>query len=188
MQREMTALPGPRERKKGEIRSRIIDTAMDLLDKQGFEATTVDQIAEKADVAKSILYNYFPAKEAILAVRSAPAAAQSTRWLEAGWRSRRTQWVEMRGYSMAPALAAGDLIRVSPLAGAPSTGDTVVILLGGRLVAHRVVAVNDEVIVTRGDACAAADPQVPLAAVFGRVVEVRRSLWRRIRARLGGLK
>lgn len=112
--------------------------------------------------------------------------AQSTRWLESGWRSRRVQWVEMRGFSMAPALATGDWIRVAPLEGTPSAGHTVVILRGGRLVAHRVVAVDGDGVVTRGDACAAADPRVPLTAVFGRVVEVRRSLWRRVRAWIGG--
>lgn len=55
-----------RERKKGETRSKIIDIAMDLFQKQGFESTPADQIAEKADIAKGTLYNYFPSKEAIL--------------------------------------------------------------------------------------------------------------------------
>ncbi len=95
------------------------------------------------------------------------------------------QWVEMRGFSMAPALATGDWIRVAPPTGAPSAGHTVVIRRGGRLVAHRVVAVDDDGVVTRGDACAAADPRVPLAAVLGRVVEVRRSLWHSMRAWIG---
>ena len=55
-----------RERKKGETRSKIIAVAMELFRNQGFEESSVDQIAEEADVAKGTLYNYFPSKEAIL--------------------------------------------------------------------------------------------------------------------------
>ncbi len=55
-----------RDRKKGETRSKIIDIAVDLFQRQGFESTTADQIAESADVSKGTLYNYFPSKEAIL--------------------------------------------------------------------------------------------------------------------------
>lgn len=54
------------ERKKEEIRKKIIFVAMDLFKRQGFERTTVDQIAEEADVARGTVFNYFPAKEAII--------------------------------------------------------------------------------------------------------------------------
>jgi AcrR family transcriptional regulator len=54
------------ERKKEETRKRIIAVAMDLFNKQGFEQTTVEQIAEEADVNKGTIYNHFPAKEAII--------------------------------------------------------------------------------------------------------------------------
>ena len=33
---------------------------------RGFEATTMEQIAADADIAKGTLYNYFPVKEAII--------------------------------------------------------------------------------------------------------------------------
>lgn len=39
---------------------------MDLFSKQGVDRTTMEQIAEEADVAKGTLYNYFPIKEAII--------------------------------------------------------------------------------------------------------------------------
>ena len=39
---------------------------MDLIQAHGFDETTMEQIAETADVAKGTLYNYFPAKEAIV--------------------------------------------------------------------------------------------------------------------------
>ena len=55
------------ERRKEETRKKIITAAKTLFDKQGFHETTMEQIAEKADVAKKTLYNHFPVKEAILA-------------------------------------------------------------------------------------------------------------------------
>ena len=53
------------ERKKKEIRDRIIAVAGELFNQQGFETTTMDQIAAQAVVARKTLYNYFPLKEAI---------------------------------------------------------------------------------------------------------------------------
>lgn len=54
------------ERKKEENKKRIIKTAMELFTRQGFDKTTMEQIAEEADICKGTLYNYFPVKEAIL--------------------------------------------------------------------------------------------------------------------------
>jgi AcrR family transcriptional regulator len=57
---------GRMERKKELTRQKIVDTAMGLFDAQGYDATTMEQIAEEADIAKGTLYNYFPVKEAII--------------------------------------------------------------------------------------------------------------------------
>jgi AcrR family transcriptional regulator len=54
------------ERKKKETQKKIIAVAMDLLREQGVASTTMEQIAEQADIAKGTLYNYFPVKEAII--------------------------------------------------------------------------------------------------------------------------
>jgi AcrR family transcriptional regulator len=59
-----------RERKKDETRSRIFHAAIDLFRVQGFERTTVDEITERADVAKGTFFNYFPRKDAVLAYLS----------------------------------------------------------------------------------------------------------------------
>ncbi len=56
---------GRMERKKRELRQKIINIAMKLFEQQGFSNTTMEQIAEEADVARKTLYNYFPVKEAI---------------------------------------------------------------------------------------------------------------------------
>jgi TetR/AcrR family transcriptional regulator, cholesterol catabolism regulator len=55
-----------RERRKQEVESRIRAVALELFKAQGFEETTVEQIAARADVAKGTFFNYFPRKEAVL--------------------------------------------------------------------------------------------------------------------------
>ncbi len=59
---------GRMERKKEFTRQKIVDTAMALFDTQGYDETTMEQIAAEADIAKGTLYNYFPVKEAIINV------------------------------------------------------------------------------------------------------------------------
>jgi AcrR family transcriptional regulator len=54
-----------RERKKEETKERILQAAFTLFRKHGVEDTTVEQICEKADVAKGTFFNYFPHKEAV---------------------------------------------------------------------------------------------------------------------------
>ena len=52
---------------KGEQTRRLIfETALVLFREKGFDATTMQQIAERADVAKGAAYYYFPSKEAII--------------------------------------------------------------------------------------------------------------------------
>lgn len=55
-----------RERRKHEVRSRIMEAALQLLEQQGLEATTVDQIAEAADISRGTFFNHFPTKESLL--------------------------------------------------------------------------------------------------------------------------
>lgn len=57
---------GRSERKKKETRQKIVNVAMDLFQSQGFNNTTMEQIAEEADIARKTLYNHFPVKEAIV--------------------------------------------------------------------------------------------------------------------------
>jgi len=61
------AQPSRRERKKREARRRIYEAAVHLFLEKGFEATTVDEIAGRADVAKGTVFNYFPHKSSFLA-------------------------------------------------------------------------------------------------------------------------
>lgn len=63
---KMAAGGNRHERKKEETRQKVIDTAMKLFYQQGFDATTLEQIAEEADIARKTLYNHFPVKEDII--------------------------------------------------------------------------------------------------------------------------
>ncbi|MFD5112182.1 TetR/AcrR family transcriptional regulator [Streptomyces sp. NPDC058391] len=57
---------GLRERKKLKTRSAIRRATYRLISEQGYEATTVEQIAEAAEVSPSTVFRYFPAKEDIV--------------------------------------------------------------------------------------------------------------------------
>jgi AcrR family transcriptional regulator len=61
-----TAGPGLRERKKQATRAHIAAVATRLFVEQGFEATTIAQIADRAEVAKMTVTNYFALKEDLL--------------------------------------------------------------------------------------------------------------------------
>jgi AcrR family transcriptional regulator len=52
--------------KSVETRPRILAAALELFREKGFEATTMRDIASKADVATGAAYYYFPSKEAIV--------------------------------------------------------------------------------------------------------------------------
>jgi AcrR family transcriptional regulator len=60
------ALPGLRERKKQEVRDRLLAAARSLFDGKGFEATTVDEICARADVSQKTFFNYFPTKQHVV--------------------------------------------------------------------------------------------------------------------------
>jgi TetR/AcrR family transcriptional regulator, cholesterol catabolism regulator len=57
---------GRRERKKLEVRDRIRVAALELFREKGYAATTVEEIAERADVAKGTFFNHFARKDSLL--------------------------------------------------------------------------------------------------------------------------
>ena len=54
---------GLRERKKAKTKAAIQRHAVRLFTEQGFAATTVEQVAEAAEVSPSTVFRYFPTKE-----------------------------------------------------------------------------------------------------------------------------
>ncbi|MFI1178588.1 TetR/AcrR family transcriptional regulator [Streptomyces sp. NPDC020799] len=57
---------GLRERKKIQTRQAIRRAAYLLFERQGYDATPIDRIAEAADVSPSTVFRYFPTKEDIV--------------------------------------------------------------------------------------------------------------------------
>jgi AcrR family transcriptional regulator len=55
-----------RERKKIKTRQAIRDATYALIEEQGYDATTIEQIADRAEVSPSTVFRYFPTKEDIV--------------------------------------------------------------------------------------------------------------------------
>ncbi|GIO13770.1 TetR family transcriptional regulator [Cohnella xylanilytica] len=66
----MTATDSPktglREKKKAKTRAVIQANAMRLFREQGYQATTIEQIADASEVSPSTMFRYFPTKEALV--------------------------------------------------------------------------------------------------------------------------
>ncbi|WP_432586666.1 TetR family transcriptional regulator [Streptomyces sp. HD1123-B1] len=73
---------GLRERKKRQTRQYISDVATGLFLERGFEAVTIAEIAEAAEVSVNTVYNYFPAKEDLFFDREEETVGRLSRWIE----------------------------------------------------------------------------------------------------------
>lgn len=112
---------GRRERKRRETRQRIADAAMQLFLKFGYDATTIDAIAEAADVSRRSLFDYFPAKDDVLFAGQADFLAALVD--EIRMRPKGESWPVLVEHAMARAIADAstpeniaidDLVRRTP--------------------------------------------------------------------------
>jgi AcrR family transcriptional regulator len=88
---------GLRERKKARTKAAIQEQALRLFREQGYDATTVEQIAEAAEISPSTFFRYFPTKEDVVvwddydpmlieAIRAQPAGLSPIQALRGGLR------------------------------------------------------------------------------------------------------
>lgn len=63
---EATPAPGLRERKKAKLRQQIIDTAIRLFRKHGYENTRVEDIVQVLEISQPTFFRYFPSKDAVV--------------------------------------------------------------------------------------------------------------------------
>ena len=54
------------EKLRVESTRKILNAAFSLMSKQGYDTTSISQIAQEAGVSKGLMYNYFSSKEALL--------------------------------------------------------------------------------------------------------------------------
>ena len=75
-----------------ETRDRLYTTAMGLIARRGYEATTLREIAKEADVSVGLLYRYFPSKQAVIVAfydeLSADFATRAAGMPPGRWRDR----------------------------------------------------------------------------------------------------
>lgn len=74
-----------RTRRRQELRDHVYQVAVELIIAQGFDNTTMDEIAERADVARATVFNHFERKTAFL---DEWAARRRKRALQAVYASR----------------------------------------------------------------------------------------------------
>src|SRR5215510_3256151 len=69
-------MTGLRERQKAGRRRDILDAAASLFKREGFAATSIEQIAERAELSAGTVYNYFASKGDLLLALVALDGAQ----------------------------------------------------------------------------------------------------------------
>jgi AcrR family transcriptional regulator len=72
---------GLRERKKRQTRQYISDVATGLFLERGFDAVTVAEVGDAANVSVNTVYNYFPTKEDLFLDRSRGVVDRLARWV-----------------------------------------------------------------------------------------------------------
>jgi AcrR family transcriptional regulator len=88
------AMLNRRERKKEATRESIIHSAITLFKEKGYHKTSMDEIAEKVDVSKATLYNYFQDKGSILIAYFQSTVAEYGREIKTSLKSH--QGIEAR--------------------------------------------------------------------------------------------
>jgi AcrR family transcriptional regulator len=85
----LTSRPPQTRAAPPEARERLLDTAYELFSARGVRAVGIDEIIERAGVAKATMYRHFPAKDdLVLAFLERREERWTVEWVEAEARSR----------------------------------------------------------------------------------------------------
>jgi AcrR family transcriptional regulator len=108
------------QRRQRETREKIFRAALELFERNGFEQTSVAEIAEAADIGKGTFFLYFPSKEAIFshlgemlmqivsaAVRQGLDSGQSAAGVLEQSLMAAAQWHEQNRHLSRPVILAG---------------------------------------------------------------------------------
>src|ERR1700755_541895 len=102
MKRMGGTMDGTKRQRRGDTRQRIQDVALELFAEQGYEKTSLREIAERLDVTKAALYYHFKTKEDILVSISddlAQPVDELIAWAESQPRTLATKQEMLRRYS-----------------------------------------------------------------------------------------
>jgi AcrR family transcriptional regulator len=148
-----------------ETKDRLYATAMGLITRRGYEATTLREIAKEASVSVGLLYRYFPSKQAVILAfydeLSADFARRAASMQPGRWRDRFI-------FALTTSLQVLEAHRVALQALAPVlVGDPNEGVFSERTAfsRRRVQPVFEDAVVGATDA-----PKQPLAAALGRLL------------------
>ncbi len=99
---------GRLEKRKRERRLRIYDAAVDLFRSQGFERTTVNQIAEAADIVPATFFNHFQNKNALMGQMTTEVLGFLERMLEEEFQAAESTRERLTGFAARAANQIGD--------------------------------------------------------------------------------
>jgi AcrR family transcriptional regulator len=119
----VTATPDWRARRWAATHQRIYDTAIDLFQRQGYEAVSVGQLAREAEVSVPTFYAHYPSKEHV--VMQLPTARETEALVAAiptalPLRERLRQAAPLWTSSWSPEYREATLVRWRIIAGVPS--------------------------------------------------------------------
>ena len=146
-------------------RDRLYETAMRMIARHGYEATTLREIAKEAGVSVGLLYRYFPSKQAVIIALydelSADFAREAAAMKHGRWRDRFVFALETSLRALHPhRVTLRALIPV--LIGDPDDG---VFADGTAFSRQRVQSVFEDAVAGAADA-----PKPPLAEALGRLL------------------